>query len=227
MATRAAATLGVALIVGVAIAGPSAQGAGTEDPHRRLVLYHGHLKVFDVNIPPGDTSLDHRHERDIATVAIGNATTRTRPSGEDWSAPRVRPPGSIGINDYTGAPVSHRVENTDTTPYRLIAVENVREGGWSMPKPLAGAGTTLLQESRAFTVYDVRLSTGTPRTTHFHEVPTVAVVVAGAFENQGGGGETPFRLQQPGRWLLTPMGQQHVMTLVGTGNAHVVEFEAR
>jgi hypothetical protein len=52
--------------------------------------------------------------------------------------------------------------------------------------------------------------------------PTLAV-----FCFQGGGGESSFRLQQPGRWLLTPMGQAHTMS-VGTGDAaHIVEFEVR
>lgn len=225
---RVAATVGAALLFGASAAGRSAQVAVTEEPHHRVVLYTAQLRVLDVNISPGDTALDHAHDRDTATVAIGNATTRTRRPGEDWGAPRVRRLGSVNITEYTGAPAVHRVENVDTTPYHLIAVENLRDERWSMPKaPAAAAGTTLIQQSRAFAVYDVRLSAGTPRTTHAHEVPTISVLVAGAFENQGGGGETPFRLQQPGRWLLTPMGQAHTMSVIGAGDAHVIEVEVR
>ena len=32
------------------------------------------MQIFNVNIPPGDTSLDHRHDRDIVTVSMTGGT---------------------------------------------------------------------------------------------------------------------------------------------------------
>ena len=33
------------------------------------------LRILDVNIPPGDASLDHRHDLDIVTVSMTDGTT--------------------------------------------------------------------------------------------------------------------------------------------------------
>ena len=32
------------------------------------------LRILDVNIPPGDKSLDHRHDLDIVTVSMTSGT---------------------------------------------------------------------------------------------------------------------------------------------------------
>lgn len=233
--TRLTATAAAAALFGAVVAtaplddarGRPAQVPLHEEPHSRTLLYTARLRLLAINIPAGETSADHRHDYDVASVALGMATTRSRRPGEEWTAPGAREAGSVNITEYTGMPGIHRVEAVGTMPLRLMAIENVREGKWSVPAPLAAAGTTLIQQSRAFGVYEVRLDGRTRRTTHAHEVPAVAVLVSGAFENQGGGGESSFRLQQPGRWLLTPMGQAHTMSVADGGTAHIVEFEAR
>lgn len=226
---RLFASAGAMLVLGAAPF-DAAQGGQIpvhQEPNHRTLLYTAQLRLLDVALPAGASHVDHRHDYDVATVNIESALTRTRRPGEAWSDPRPRAVGSVNITEYTGTPGVHRTENVDTRPYRVMAVENVREGNWTTPALLSAAGTTLLQQSRAFAVYEVRLDAATPRTTHMHEVPAVAVLVSGAFQNQGGGGETPFRLPQPGRWLLTPMGQAHTMSVGAAGTAHIVEFEAR
>jgi quercetin dioxygenase-like cupin family protein len=225
--TRVTATLGAAILLVSAASAQLPQKSSSEDPHYRRVLYAAHLRVFDVTIPPAETTLDHSHEYDIALVAVDDAGVRTRKLGEEWSAALDRPRGSVNISEYTGSPAAHRVESVNSTTYRAIAIENLRDGRWSKPKSLMAAGTSLRQESRAFAVYDVRLGAGAESTNHFHEVPTVAVLVDGAIQNQGEGGSEPFRVQVPGRWIYVPMAQTHSMSASGTNGAHVIEIEVR
>ena len=198
-----------------------------KDPHHRQVLYTNFLRVLDVNIPAGETGFEHQHDRDVATVAIQNARTRVRPAGQDWGPPRERAIGNLNATQYAGTPDAHTIQNIDTFPYRLIAVVNERESGWTTPAPLKAPGTTLTQQTRAFAMYDIRLDAATPQTTHTHEVSTITVLIAGAIENQGGGGEVPFRMQQPGRWQITQVGQTHTLSVPAGATAHAVEFEVR
>ena len=223
-----AAVIGAALVSGAIVTGQSAPRAMSEEPHHQRIFYTAHMRVFDVTIPPGDLTLDHRLDRDVATIALGDSTTRTQVLGGDWGAPLVRATGSAAITTYTGAPVVHRVENVGQTPHHLLAAENLREGGWTTPTPIAAPGTTLLQESRAFAVYDVRLNAATPNSRHAHVNPTLVILLSGAIEVQGGGGESAFRMVQPGRWFPSSGPEHpHGLTLVGTGEAHIMCLEAR
>jgi quercetin dioxygenase-like cupin family protein len=231
--TRVAATLGAAILWAAAAFWAAAASAQqptksvSEDPHYRRVLYAAHLRIFEVTIPTGETTLDHSHEYDSATLTVADAAVRTRGVGEEWSLRLDRPRGNVTISEYTGSPAAHRVESVNGTTYRAIAIENLRERGWTKPKSLSAAGTSLRQESRAFAVYDVRLGADAEKTNHFHEVPTVAVLIEGAIQNQGEGGSEPFRVQGPGRWIYVPMAQMHTMTVSGTNPAHVIEIEVR
>ena len=197
-----------------------------KEPHHHVLLDTILLRVLDVNIPPGVTTLDHRHERDVATVALEDGTTRTRtPADQDWGPTRVRARANVNITTYTGSPGAHRVETIGTTPYHLLAVENNRAGGWLETKPMTAEGASIVQQTRAFVAYDVKLPAGTKVTNHPHEMPVVIVLMSGAVEISGNGGSEPSRLSQPGRWALIPGG--HNLGVVGSSDARVIEIEIR
>jgi hypothetical protein len=218
--SRQIAVAGAALLSTVVVLGqaPSPRAASaaqghvsiSEEPHHTRLFYTAHLRMFDVTVPPGTVSADYSLDHDLVTVALGAPT-----------------PGAIDVITATGSPSVHRVENAGQTPYRMFAVENLRDEGWSMPARVSAPGTTLARESRAFAVYDVRLTAATPRTNHVHAMPTVVMLVAGAVEVQGGGGESEFRMEATGRWFPSMWSQPHSFMLVGSADAHLVEVEAR
>ena len=198
-----------------------------EDPSHKRLLFTAHLRMFDVTLAPGGSTLEHSHDHDVVTVAVGQATLRTRASGGAWSDPRPVASGAVDIASYTGASAVHQIENVGTTPYRAFAIENLRDGKWTTPQLITAPGTTLLEQSRSFAVCDVRLNGSAPKTSHVHQMPTVVMLMAGAVEVQGGGGESVFRMETPGRWILSQWDQPHTLTLVGSGDVHAVEVEAR
>jgi hypothetical protein len=218
-----------ALLFGAAVIGQSGQVTMNEEPHHQRLTYIRHMRVFEVNMPPGGSTLDHTHDHDVATIALSDGTTRSRRTGEDWAAPQMWAQGGGEITTYTGAPATHRTENVGTTPYRMLVVENLRDRGWTMPASLTAPGTTLRLDARSFAVYDMRLNAATPRTNHVHQNPSFIFLRSGVVQVQGGGGESEFRLEQAGTWWFPSSGpdQPHTIALVGTGDAHVICVEAR
>ncbi len=101
-----------------------------EEPRHRLVHEGPELRVLDVEIVPGDTTLFHRHDAPIAYVYISPAPTKAQVLGEEWggASPNTSPApavGSILFNEtYATAPVEHRVTNPGEVPFRLIAILN-------------------------------------------------------------------------------------------------------
>src|SRR5262245_51398340 len=164
-----------------------AQVSVTDDPRYRVAFANAQLRVLHLNMPAGDTSLDHRHDFDVATISMSNGSnTREQLSGQPWGKPLPsRPPGNASVTEYTGKAASHRVENLGKSPYQLFAVENLRKGGWSATPPISARATKLTAESRAFRIYDVRLGRDNVQTSHTHAQPTILVAIAGAVISDG------------------------------------------
>jgi len=197
-----------------------------EEPNHTVVYADRTLRILDVNIPIGATTLNHRHEHDIATVCISASDTRSRTPGAEWSATRPRRVGETGVTEYAGQPGTHRVENLGGSLFRLIAVENLREDGWSSGPSVSSPGIVPAASARAFGIYDVRLATGRGDARHVHAAPTVTVLVSGSAEVRTGGAQTAATLARPGAWTTTPAGLPHDLTGTG-GDAHLVEIEVR
>ena len=215
----------------------AAQIPVTQEKHHSVTFENKELRIFDVNLPAGQMSLDQRHDFDIATVSMNGGTdTRVQPSGQAWTSRPARPLGDAAFTEYTGKPGSHRIENTGKLPYQLFAVENLRKSGWSTGKPASGLATKLVTESRAFRIYDVQLPRQTSQTSHTHAVPTIAVLISGNVMSDGPDEKAKQlapapvglkQLTQPGQWILVPAGDTHHIVRLNTGEARLVEIEVR
>src|ERR1700674_3180562 len=96
-----------------------------QEPRHHLEFANDLLRVISPQIPAGDTTLEHVHTHDDATVCIHGAETRAKLPGAEWgNAGAVCVPGRIGITEYTGMPRSHMVQNVGSGVYHLVLVEN-------------------------------------------------------------------------------------------------------
>ena len=197
------------------------------EPHHRRLLYTNDVRVFDVTIPPGETAADHVHDYDMATLIVGDGTLQISRNGQNVAAAAPNALGSVVVTEHTGnPPTRYRIQNTGTTPYHAIEVENMREDGkWLTLVPLTAPGTSVLQQSRAFTIYDEQLTPDMGEVRHVHTWSTIVVLVSGSFENGGIGGEAPVRFTRPGQWVPFPRAQAHTVSAVG-GDARIIEIEA-
>jgi quercetin dioxygenase-like cupin family protein len=198
-----------------------------QEPRHRVVLTDSAMRVIDVNVPAGDTTLEHSHAHDIATVCIESSRTRTREPGQAWGDARPRAVGAPNLTEYAGKPGAHTLQNVGAGPYRLIAVENRRTSGWSAAPPVVAHATTVAREARAFRLYDVVLGAGATKTTHFHATPTVAILITGSVSASGNGGSAARHLRAPGEWVQVPPGEPHSISALGSPEARVTEIELR
>jgi hypothetical protein len=215
----------------------AAQVPVTREPRHRVTFENAQMRIFDVNIPPGDTTLDHGHDRDIVTVSMGGgAEIRIQSPGQPWATRAPRQLGDATVTEYAGKPGSHKVENIGKSAYQLFALENLKASGWTTTPAATGLATRLMTEARSFRVYDVRLAQQASQTSHTHAVPTVAVLVAGKVMSDGPDTHAKEnapaavglrQLDQPGQWLLIPQGDTHHVVRLGTADARLLEIEVR
>ena len=227
--------IGFFVLASVAIV--AAQVPVSKEPRHHVTFENQQLRILDVNIPPGDKTLDHRHDLDIATISMNTGTTARIQSGKEPAAERpTRPLGDVNVTEYVGKAGSHSIENTGKSPYQLFAVENLKTSGWSTAPAASGLATKMTNEARSFRLYDVNLTKETSQTSHTHAVPTIAVLITGTVMSDGPdkqAKENPGapiglkQLTQPGQWIMVPPGDTHHIVRLGVGNARVVEVEVR
>ena len=209
--THASLYIGLALSLVAA-----AQVPVEKEPRHHLGFENEWLKILEPQIPAGDTTLEHLHTYDDATVCIHGSTVRAKAPGADWGNPGgICVPGAINMTEYTGKSRSHTVQNVGSSEYHLTLVENLRSADWTTYEPLSVPGLRVLRESRAFRAYDCGL--GMPA--HAHQVPTVTILVSGSAM----AGDK--HLDRPGQAVFIPAGQQHQITM--NDDARVIEIEVR
>jgi hypothetical protein len=57
----------------------------SKEPRHRVVFESGTIRVQDIQIPPGDTTLFHTHDHAVLYVPISSSRTRSQPLGGDWT----------------------------------------------------------------------------------------------------------------------------------------------
>jgi quercetin dioxygenase-like cupin family protein len=105
-----------------------AQGTATDpvtveqEPHHHVVFENQYVRVLDVVVNPGDTTLFHKHSLDNVAVQLNDANIKRQFPGEDWVATPAKE-GSVGFVAGTRTPYTHRISNAGTTVFHVLDVE--------------------------------------------------------------------------------------------------------
>ncbi len=100
--------------------GPTASlmDVSSERFHHLLLENHA-VRVFRVEVPPGEETWPHRHERDYVFLILARAEIRERRQGEE---PVVRNL-EAGQVLYLEGGFAHQVRNVGSEPFRAVIVE--------------------------------------------------------------------------------------------------------
>ncbi len=204
-----------------------------EEPRHQLVLERGSVRVLDVQIPPGDTTLYHTHSSPILYVAINSSPTDAQVLGGSWrgveaSDPPAWQPGEVNHDlSYARRPLTHRVRNVGADLFRLIAVTN----GASTP-PEADANASQLpgvfeSSNRWFHQSRLRMAPDSSSDWHSSEHPIVVV--------QTSQGEAELRrrdteaelLTEPGSFVFVDQERKYQLRNRGSDPVTLVVVEVR
>lgn len=195
------------------------------------------VRILDVQIPPGDTTLFHTHSDPILYVTMSGSTTRNQVLGGEWNAAPAAgpaaaapfrlapssPPGRMmSVTTYTERSLTHRVSNVGETLFRLIATLNSSPGDDSTGLSPGFAGTPEIA-NRWFRGYRVIVS-GQGASEHRHANPVNVVLVSGRAVATIGTVTKAF--DEPGQFALIEPNVPHRLSSVG-GEAQLVEVEVR
>jgi hypothetical protein len=197
-----------------------------EEPRHRLVLTHRQLRVMDVRIRPGDTTLFHVHDVPALYVAVLAAPVdiqllKGRWGGTHPAADPGRKPGDVNVDtSYVRQPITHRVTNVGQRMFNLIAITNSTVSPHDAgPSEMPGA---LEIQNRWFIQSRVRLIPDAAPQWYPAQGPTIVVLplpdTATVLLESG----EKHVLRTAGAWALVPTGTRYKLMTASSASLVVV-----
>lgn len=95
------------------------------DSRHHWLFENQYVRVYDVRIPPGETTDVHRHAYDAVAVFVSGGLVAVQPQGEPWGKTERVVPG-VAFSADSKKPFVHRVRNDGTSEYHVMLVQLLR-----------------------------------------------------------------------------------------------------
>ncbi|HTE46237.1 MAG TPA: hypothetical protein VK636_13380 [Gemmatimonadaceae bacterium] len=177
------------------------------------------VRVLDVVVPSGDSTLYHVHPNDYVFVTFGDVALKAQAQGAE-KTDLVLANGEVRI---TMAPITHRVLNPSSNPFHNLTIELLKSSGVALA-PVA-AGVMVLDNARV-RVERIVLEPGQSTARHEHRGPGLDVgIAAGAVDVTNANGKTEHVTYAPASYHWNAAARTHTLTNTGRGRVEIVEIE--
>ena len=131
-----------------------------DEPRHGQRFENEFARVYDVRIPPGDTTLYHRHTEDTFYVSILPARVRNQTWGESEAQTNDVPAGIAVCAPHRDQPLTHQVSNVGEGKMRMIGAEVRRSPVLAADQPLEAPAHGLHWERPRLRAYLLELEPG-------------------------------------------------------------------
>jgi len=139
----------------------SAQIPVSQEPRHHKILENDHLRLLDVHLPPGDTSMIHIHATPSVFVIINNVKTGSEViSEEDHSKSPIPHFGNMWFEGFYEKPRIHRVWNSDIAEFHVMDIELTNKNYVTIEGPIKQAPFTFLFDEKPVRAYNLDLQPG-------------------------------------------------------------------
>ena len=186
-----------------------------QEPRHRQVHRDGDIYVLDIQINPGDMTLQHTHDAPILYNFISNGKG---PAG-----------GRVSSNtEYVEKKFTHQVSNEGPSLFRIIALTNY---GPAIADPKADRPTGIAGEPEIenpwLRAYTMMLSAGESTRLQTHRNPSLVVQVADGLVHVTREDGLTSELTSMGSWAWRKANSTYQVRNVGTAPVKIVINEAR
>ena len=100
----------------------TAQVQVSKEPRHKNVLENKYIRLLDVWMKPGDTSMLHIHSTPSLFLHFTNTDVCVQIKGKAWTKNR-NTAGNASYNSFVNDTLIHRVSNCDTVPFHVTDIE--------------------------------------------------------------------------------------------------------
>ena len=199
----------------------TAQVQVSKEPRHKNALENKYLRLLDVKLPPGDTTLFHIHSTASVFLHFTNTMVGTQIKGQEWKKAK-NIAGTASYRSFLNDTLVHRVSNMDTVPFHVTDVELL-----SPYKPaikLQPLPFTLLFENEKVIAYRLTTSVFNKQVIK-NRGPMIAELVAGSdviVRNKKG--KNLLQLKA-GKYVYIKPGTAFYFSAIGDAAINMVLFE--
>lgn len=174
MKNRALHSLAVLLVSSAIVA----QVPVREEPRHKMALENDYMRLLDVRIQPGDTSLFHVHQIPSFFIPLSTTAIGSEVKGQGPRQSRF-PLDSTWYNGFENGPLIHRVWNNDTNILHVIDLELLATKNATLPNTIQFA-FKIDFENEKLRVYKFQLQAGQVIALPLIKTPMLLLSVDGA-----------------------------------------------
>lgn len=93
------------------------------DTWHRWAFENQYVRVYDVRIPPGETTSFHRHALDQVAIFVSGGLVSVQSEGQPWGQASAMKPGSVSFANNAAKPITHRLRNDGQDEYHMVLVQ--------------------------------------------------------------------------------------------------------
>jgi hypothetical protein len=154
----------------------SAQVPVSKEPRHHVVFTNEKVRVLNVLLPPGDTTLYHLHSTPSVFIMLSATQTGSQLINEQATYSKSGT-GSIFFENLSAPHTrTHRVWNTDTSTFHVVDVELLSDNPVSRQAPLIIPHVQVLTDTPWVTTYKIELKK--TETVFLHEKNRSFVLIA-------------------------------------------------
>jgi quercetin dioxygenase-like cupin family protein len=102
---------------------PTTSAAARLEPHHRLRYENDTLRVLEVRLEPGQSSLFHTHSHDDVYLTLADALVRVQLLGSNWGPLTSFRSGQATFDHAFTSPFTHRLKNVGNTEFHTLDIE--------------------------------------------------------------------------------------------------------
>jgi hypothetical protein len=114
--------------------------AASKEPLHKNVFENQYVRILDLHIAPGDTTLFHKHETPCVSLSLHPVRTGAQTIVDDRSPKLPSLDRRITFDGFYQSPRIHRVWNRDTSIFHWMDIEVLAKGDRILESPIAHEG---------------------------------------------------------------------------------------
>jgi quercetin dioxygenase-like cupin family protein len=174
----------------------------SREPRHHIVLENEWVRVLDVRIPPGDTTLMHKHSTPSVFVVLRQTKTGSEALIEPGRSSNSADPG-IWFEGFYDKPRVHRVWNEDTAEFHVMDIELLHGSAPTLRDTIRIPYSRLLFDEKPVQGLRVDLAPGKEILLNSLSLPALIVGLSGPAANGSVNGH-PFT--KKGDYFFVPAG---------------------
>lgn len=205
---------------------PTAVVAIEHEPRHHVAFESPLVRVFDVRVDYGDTTLFHVHADPHAGVVISGSARWSQTLGQPSAVDSGDAVGTLFENATSPLPYTHRVANLDSVPVHYVIGQFLGRSGIASAPLLDEPGLKLERETSRGRMYRIRLLPGQETSLHRHAQPGLAIQIDdGRVALTGDASAASSARAGAGAWWWRAAGSTHAIRNAGDSPVDLIEID--